>query len=1457
MSASVVTGASVKPHSAKRDTSPHMSSDRSPSSAVLSDDRDSIIDFEDELQQELENEIDASFDSLFADEQDVDFEFADEPEVSSLSAAPDRPPTEYSIDDDFEDIDDLDNDNDNDDEEDDEEDDDDEDVDFDFEDPSIPVAAAPTNPPAAYKPPVYTPTNGSHPRVIDDEDDYEDREDDEDDDNDEDDVHSDSASEDEFEAVDFASPAGYGSPTIPAAAAATGAAVDTAAEATAAEEPVSATAKRPRTQVRIGDMDFLDRYKNHTPSLTLHLFDSHFRFDGQEGVFLYNSTMRFFFDALNEGRIPVDLVDVLAQVDIKYYEGCLIVEVHDHRRPSLEPKVKKQRVSELMTCSAFGAAHTAPVAVSSPISVPAHTVPEPGSSATQNSINGSAEKEGTAVEPSSTSDCTTVYKKVMRPTAETLHLDIQLLCESSRAQLSQTDVLEIEGMVLVATEEPLDLEPDFQVSRLSNAIRYIEYSHMLPRKRSKYNSAEIEAEKAEHREKQKLLSLMDDRKNREFQPSFNRLSQVLEMRQRKVISDAEPHPEAMPGTLSTAGPTAGRKKNRGQMSLMPDGSRVIRTLRFLRTINGQSTHTVFHVLAQPEGRGLQGVIRWGTHPDTSVKGGTKTFSFPSEEIMQMHIDNFKLLLSIENNRLVYDSVYPDGIPTAGPPPSSSSAAASGSQSTSSRPPPVSTAGSAVAVDSAENSPTVESSAASPVVGSNGALASEAPESPSRSSSVSANPRGSVAKNGARGSRKNSPQPKGKKGASASVEPEPESSTAKTKGAGQKGKSKKALAAAAAAAAAAEKAAQDAEADAAAATTTNSAAAEAADADAPAVTNGADQSTAESSAMAAASANTKQASSNGDDEDTAKASANKEKKGAKGARKTPAVKERKPRAKSKAAQAKAAAAAAEAAAAAAAAAASESSPAPADSAAKSQSPAASQLSVTDAGGAGGVSKSAGEDDKPLVQPSALASPAVTANSADLLMSPQQAPGVLPGARPLAMQPQPIVGNIPQRTISIAIAQLNAQLQAMARANGTTPVVIPANITGEYLSANPQYYHMLRHQLNIVKNQQQQQQQQQGGSSAMAGPIGSPQMRPAIPANMAAMMQALQNNSAAAAMASPTGGSQAQVQAPAPVGAQSDVTPNGINPGANPGAQQQLQLSQQLQQLLNQLQATREDFMLVQQYCRAANLQITGLQDPRLHILLEKAKSGELRRLVVERIQGINAQRQQQQQQQQPSNTAGQNVSSATSMQANSISIAQTPAVVPIQLPRDLSTLTPQERLQLTEMMRQRQLDIAAAAAAANQQNPTANPGLMPNQAALAAAANMFQQQRQMAMSATAAATAASAAVGQSPAITGNLQSPMVRPAQINGTPVVQPAQRSQAPPIAAMASPNPGPAVPPGLPSAGQQQLLQQLNAANMTPQEKQQIILRFQQMQMQQQQQAAAAAAAAATGSGQTGGPSQ
>ncbi|KAJ1817559.1 hypothetical protein LPJ75_001684, partial [Coemansia sp. RSA 2598] len=603
---------------------------------------------------------------------------------------------------------------------------------------------------------------------------------------------------------------------------------------------------------------------------------------------------------------------------------------------------------------------------------------------------------------------------------------------------------------------------------------------------------------------------------------------------------------------------------------------------------------------------------------------------------------------------------------------------------------------------------------------------------------------------------------------------------------------------------------------------------------------------------------------------AKTTPAKEKKGAKGTRKTPAPKEKKPRARSKAAAAKAAAAAA-AAATATAAAEPEANGSTAGSltqpdAEKSQSRAASQQSPAIANNANGFNSPAeaiaSGEQTPLAR-SSDATGSMAANGAgagaDLLMSPQLAPGVAAGptsvvsaamsaatatATPIAgqlpAQPSPAVQNqflnaIPAQTVQIAMAQLNAHLMNIAQQTGRPPMELPTYITKEYLQANPQYCAMLRQQMARLITQQKQnaqqqpaqqqfQQQVQQGAANMpgAGLIGSPQMRPGIPPNMAAMSQMMQTMQGNAAAASTPGST---VGVPAGANPAAGPRPMMMSPNMNASATN----SNPVAANANQIQPTREDIILIREYCRISNLQLLGLQDPRFALLINKAKSGELRDLIMARYKMMNAQQQQQQQQlaagtdqqqqqQQQKQASGSSASSQDSIaQGNQMSsgvsgiAAQVASAAPVNLPRDLSNLSPQDKQRLLEMMMQRKREA--------QQNT--QPGQMPNpsavsnqQTALASMAAMLQQQRQMNMSAA-----------------NNMQSPMVRPAQLGGAAN----QVHQRPMSAIIGSPSPASASLPGQMSAGQ--LLQHMASANMTPQQRQELLMRLQQIQSSQQQQ--------------------
>ncbi|EEQ28538.1 conserved hypothetical protein, partial [Microsporum canis CBS 113480] len=81
----------------------------------------------------------------------------------------------------------------------------------------------------------------------------------------------------------------------------------------------------------------LKKFAKFPPSLTMHLHPTHFRFDKQDGSFPYNSEMKVVIEHLKDGTVPHDMMEELIMGNVRFYDGCLIVQVIDHRSPSAEP----------------------------------------------------------------------------------------------------------------------------------------------------------------------------------------------------------------------------------------------------------------------------------------------------------------------------------------------------------------------------------------------------------------------------------------------------------------------------------------------------------------------------------------------------------------------------------------------------------------------------------------------------------------------------------------------------------------------------------------------------------------------------------------------------------------------------------------------------------------------------------------------------------------------------------------------------------------------------------------------------------------------------------------------------------------------------------------------------------------------------------------------------------------
>ncbi|EEP78072.1 predicted protein [Uncinocarpus reesii 1704] len=90
----------------------------------------------------------------------------------------------------------------------------------------------------------------------------------------------------------------------------------------------------------------LKKYAKQPPSFTIHLHPTHFRFEKQDGSFPYNSEMKVIIEHIKAGTVPHDMMEELLRGGVRFYEGCLIVRVVDHKSLSNQPSSSRSSSKE-------------------------------------------------------------------------------------------------------------------------------------------------------------------------------------------------------------------------------------------------------------------------------------------------------------------------------------------------------------------------------------------------------------------------------------------------------------------------------------------------------------------------------------------------------------------------------------------------------------------------------------------------------------------------------------------------------------------------------------------------------------------------------------------------------------------------------------------------------------------------------------------------------------------------------------------------------------------------------------------------------------------------------------------------------------------------------------------------------------------------------------------------------
>ncbi|KAF8677554.1 hypothetical protein RhiXN_05174 [Rhizoctonia solani] len=247
----------------------------------------------------------------------------------------------------------------------------------------------------------------------------------------------------------------------------------------------------------------LARFSKSPPSFTVHLYSGHWTLskDNNARTFLYNSPAVSILDSIRAHQVPVDMLEMLDQANVPFYDGCLIVEEHDHSLATGEATPSDPSVSDAKT---------------KPITSPAQK-----------------------------------RRIVLYPNGETLWADISILNARNGNTWTDQQAIEFEAKILAAIAPPLCLDPDPIASKIASVAMNSTSLHSPKRKPSSMENDKRDdtARKAEH---DKFMNVMNPRATRIFHPDFRQITWLEQNRRGERPSTP---PGQSPGSRASVAPT--------------------------------------------------------------------------------------------------------------------------------------------------------------------------------------------------------------------------------------------------------------------------------------------------------------------------------------------------------------------------------------------------------------------------------------------------------------------------------------------------------------------------------------------------------------------------------------------------------------------------------------------------------------------------------------------------------------------------------------------------------------------------------------------------------------------------------------------------------------------------------------------------------------------------------------
>lgn len=189
--------------------------------------------------------------------------------------------------------------------------------------------------------------------------------------------------------------------------------------------------------------EILRKYARYPPSITFHIYETHYRFNNTQdsNIIPKESPMiKSFMKHLITEEIPPEIMELLRDLAIKFYDGCLIVQVYDHRAKKGENSVANKdakpdcKGSQNFPTDSKGQDPKRPDPTKNPKS--------------------EGENKDKAQEPAAKPR---KYRALLRPTPQSLYYDLLYHTDSALTRFTDLFALQMESELLTLTNRNLDL----------------------------------------------------------------------------------------------------------------------------------------------------------------------------------------------------------------------------------------------------------------------------------------------------------------------------------------------------------------------------------------------------------------------------------------------------------------------------------------------------------------------------------------------------------------------------------------------------------------------------------------------------------------------------------------------------------------------------------------------------------------------------------------------------------------------------------------------------------------------------------------------------------------------------------------------------------------------------------------------------------------------------------------